>query len=90
LADRSWQRASRKRLAADARRLAGLLERAGWTSPGGTDLFRWVPGAEAAERHRLLAEHGLWTRLFDDPPGLRIGLPGSEAGWARLEGVIAR
>ncbi|KPV39055.1 threonine-phosphate decarboxylase [Thiohalorhabdus denitrificans] len=90
LEDRSWQEASRERLAANARRLGDLLERAGWASPGGTDLFRWVPGTEAAARHRLLAERGLWTRLFQEPAGLRIGLPGSEAGWARLEGVLAR
>ncbi|PKP73142.1 MAG: threonine-phosphate decarboxylase [Alphaproteobacteria bacterium HGW-Alphaproteobacteria-6] len=86
LADRDWWQATVTRLAAEVARLDALAARAGWQLLGGTALFRLyrTPGAEAAQDR--LARARIWTRRFpwsDDL--LRLGLPGNQAEWARLE-----
>ena len=85
LGDRDWAAATAMRLAGDCERIDALATRAGWSLIGGTLLFRSyrVPGAAAAQAR--LARHHIWSRIFpwsDD--WLRLGLPGSEAEWARL------
>lgn len=87
-ADWSWAQATRARLAADARRLDGLLERAGFEVVGGTSLFRLAAAADAPARFERLAQAGVLTRPFrDDPSRLRFGLPPDDA-WARLEAAL--
>lgn len=90
LTDRGWQAVERRRLPENARRLADLLTAGGLAPSGGCALFQWCPAADAAERHESLARQGILARLFDDPPGLRFGLPGSEPAWARLEQALPR
>lgn len=90
LDDVAWQAAARQQLAAASRRLAGLLDRHGLRSGNGTALFQWRPRADAAAIHAALASQGILTRLFDTPAGLRFGLPGDAAAWARLDAALAR
>lgn len=89
LADRAWQRATRARLAQDCARLVALLTRHGLRPAGGTALFQWIPTAQAPGLHVALARHGVLTRLFENPPGLRFGLPGDAAAWQRLDAALA-
>jgi cobalamin biosynthetic protein CobC len=89
LSDRLWQEATRARLPEQAERLAALLRRHGLTPGGGCALFQWAAIPNAAAIHEKLARQGILTRLFTEPASLRFGLPGTEAGWARLEEVLA-
>jgi cobalamin biosynthetic protein CobC len=84
LADSPWQEAVRQRLPENARQLADLLTAAGLTPAGGCALFQWCPGVKAARRQEALARQGILTRRFADPPGLRLGLPGSVSASERL------
>lgn len=90
LQDRAWQTATRHRLAADCRRLAGLLAAHGLPPAAGTALFQWVPHGDAAQIHEALARQGILLRLFTAPTGLRFGLPGTPAHWDRLAAALAR
>lgn len=89
LADRSWQQNTRQRLAHDRQRLGELLDRHGLSPSFGPALFAYHPCTHAAALHEALARRGVLTRLFDDPPALRFGLPGSEADWQRLDRALA-
>jgi len=89
LCDRTWQDAARPRLIAAGRRLADLLARHGLPPSGGSALFQWVETPRAGEIHAALARQGILTRLFEHPASLRFGLPGTEAGWRRLEDALA-
>lgn len=86
--DQAWAQATRARLTAAARRLDGLLERAGFDVVGGTDLFRLAAAADAPARFERQAQAGVLTRPFrDNPSCLRFGLPPNDA-WARLEAAL--
>ncbi|MCP5421096.1 MAG: threonine-phosphate decarboxylase [Gammaproteobacteria bacterium] len=89
LRDRVWQRQTRSRLAEHGQRLATLLASQGIPPAGGCELFQWLAGAAAAQLHEALARQGVLTRRFDNPPGLRLGLPGDESAWARLAAALA-
>jgi histidinol-phosphate/aromatic aminotransferase/cobyric acid decarboxylase-like protein len=89
LEDRYWQETARRQLSASGRLLADLLTVGGLKPTGGCVLFQWCPAADAARRHELLARQGILTRLFDDPPGLRFGLPGSAPASERLERALS-
>lgn len=84
-----WQASTRERLPREAHRLATSLARHGLAPAGGTALFQWVLTPEAESLHVALAEQGILTRHFEHPASLRFGLPGSELGWARLDGALA-
>ena len=84
LYDQTWQIAARAQLMQATQRLAALLSRHGLATSGGTALFQWTQTPHAARLHQYFAQHAILTRLFDEPPSLRFGLPGDEAGWARL------
>lgn len=89
LADEAWQAEARRRLAAQAARLQSVLQEAGLTAAGGCRLFRLAGCNDAAALHRRLARAGIWTRIFDDRPGvLRLGLPADDAGLARLSAAL--
>lgn len=88
LRDVDWQRMQRARIRADGERLAGLLADAGLKPDGGCALFQWVCTDQAASLHDALARRGILTRLFEDPPSLRLGLPGPEADWNRLRQAL--
>lgn len=89
LQDRPWQEAARAQLVRESQRLARLLARHGLAPEGGTALFQWVRTPRAAFLHERLARLGILTRLFTDPPGLRLGLPGEESAWDRLGAALA-
>ena len=89
LRDTLWAVATRDRLARDAVRLDGLMAAAGAALVGGTDLFRLYDTPDAlAWQNRLAARH-IWSRVFPySASWLRLGLPGSPEGWARLEAAL--
>lgn len=88
LADRSWQQAQRRLLPRSAHRLRELLVRCGGTPQGETALFQWLPCEAAPALHEHLARHAILTRLFETPLALRIGLPGDDLAWRRLEQAL--
>lgn len=88
LADTHWQGRTRARLHAAGERLRRLLIAHALPPDGGSPLFQWVKSSCAARLHDALARRAILTRLIDEPPSLRFGLPGTEAGWARLEAAL--
>jgi cobalamin biosynthetic protein CobC len=90
LLDRNWADATRADLARDAVRLDDVAKGAGWRFVGGTSLFRLYETAEAVAAQERLARAKIWSRIFSCEPGwLRLGLPGSEAEWARLAAALS-
>jgi len=67
-----------------------LLGRSDVPVAGGTNLFRYLSFPEAAGLFSALGSSGVLVRHFAERPHvLRIGLPGSEAEWQRLESALA-
>lgn len=90
LADEVWQQATVARLHQDAARLDVLAEAAGWQLLGGTALFRTYETGGAAAEQRRLARAAIWSRRFPySKAWLRLGLPGNEVQWRRLEAALA-
>lgn len=90
LADQGWQAATRQRLTQDAERLDSLASKAGWRLVGGTPLFRTYDTGDANAAQTRLARGRIWSRVFPySESWLRLGLPGSEDGWARLERAMS-
>lgn len=90
LADTGWQKATRKRLAADAARLDALAARAGWQLVGGTPLFRTYQTDNAATAQDRLAQGRVWSRIFPYSRGwVRLGLPGGADDWTQLKAALA-
>lgn len=90
LRDRAWQEEARHRLARESARLSQCLSHHGLQPSGGTTLFQWILTPQARAIHRQLRRQAVLSRLFDDPPSLRLGLPGSEAQWQALEQALGR
>lgn len=89
LADTEWQATTISRLQAGAARLDALAEATGWAVVGGTPLFRTYDTGDAAATHHRLAQAKIWTRAYTERPSwLRIGLPGRDAEWDRLETAL--
>jgi cobalamin biosynthesis protein CobC len=85
LADRRWQKATRRTLRMQARRLDGVLSEAGLEVAGGTSLFRFVQTPDAQAIFQALGQAGIYVRRFDAMlDALRIGLPPDDAAFARL------
>jgi L-threonine-O-3-phosphate decarboxylase len=89
LLDTAWQASARPRLIAAGARLAAMLAGRGLAPTGGSALFQWLITPQAADIHAALARRGILVRRFDAPASLRFGLPGSEAGWRRLDRALA-
>ena len=88
--DRRWIAATRDRLAGDSVRLDRLLARYGVDVVGGTPLFRLLRDARAATLFDGLGRHGIYVRRFPEHANwLRLGLPGDEDGWTRLDCALA-
>ncbi len=80
-----WLDAATARLEGDARRLDGMLERAGLRILGGTRLFRLAEAEGAASLFETLGRAGLLVRRFHDADRrLRFGIPGPPEHWDRL------
>lgn len=89
--DLEWAALTRRRLVAAADRLDGLLGRHGLASSGECPLFRLVTCPEASRLFTALADQGILTRPFDyAPTWLRLGLPGTEEAWARLDAALGQ
>lgn len=89
LADTRWADAARSRLATDAARLDALMQRAGARPVGGTTLFRLYDTVDAGTWQDRLARARIWTRIFPySTRWLRLGLPGQETDWNRLEQAL--
>jgi cobalamin biosynthesis protein CobC len=89
LADNLWQVQARVRLKATSERLAALLAKHGLHPTAGCALFQWCRHDAAPTIHRALARKGILTRLFDEVPSLRFGLPPDEAAFHRLDAALA-
>ncbi len=86
--DIGWAQATRARLAAEAGRLDARALAAGWRPEGGCDLFRLYRTPDAAKAQALLARAHIWSRIFPwHGEWLRLGLPGDEEEWQRLERI---
>jgi cobalamin biosynthetic protein CobC len=90
LADAAWAAATRARLAVDAARVDRIAGAAGWRLVGGTGLFRLYDTGDALAARDRLAAARIWSRAFPWSDGwLRLGLPGPEPEWARLEAALS-
>lgn len=90
LRDQTWAEATRARLTRDAARLDTLMKATGAAVVGGTPLFRLYQTGDAALWQDRLARHRIWTRIFPySRQWIRLGLPGTEADWLRLEAALA-
>jgi cobalamin biosynthesis protein CobC len=86
LRDAAWIAATRARLAADRRRLDGVLGRASLQLLGGTDLFGLFEARDGIDLLDHFARAGILVRGFAAAPRhYRFGLPPDEAAWRRLE-----
>lgn len=85
LADCLWQRQQRNDLMEASLRLEQLLRFYRFPVSGGCHLFKWLIHADAKVWHEELAKKGILSRYFADFDGLRLGLPGHERDWQRLE-----
>lgn len=91
LRDDAWAEATSVRLARDCVRLDEIVRGQGWTLVGGAPLFRLYQTPDALAAQEKLARSHIWSRVFAQrPTWLRLGLPGSEAEWARLAKTLAR
>lgn len=86
LRDEAWAQAERRRLTLDAARLDGLVKR---PLVGGTPLFRLYDVGDAVGFQTRLARAKIWCRVFPySDRWVRLGLPGTPQGWARLQGAV--
>lgn len=90
LRDETWAMRTTERLLAEVPRLDRLVEEAGWTPAGGSALFRLYATPDAGLAQDRLARARIWSRRFPYSQSLlRLGLPGTEAEWQRLEEALA-
>jgi cobalamin biosynthetic protein CobC len=90
LRDTAWIAATRTRLAADRKRLDGMLGRAGLKLLGGTDLFGLFEESGETDLLEHFARAGILVRGFAGASRhYRFGLPADEAAWRRLEAACA-
>ncbi len=88
--DAAWRRAQRARLTQASQRLADLLASCDIEIAGRTAFFVLIQTPERDGLFAHLAQAGVLTRPFAQPPGwLRIGLPGNETDWTRLGDALA-
>ena len=91
LADNKWRQRTLDCLAADAKRLDGLLTAAGLAIIGGTSLYRLAQPRDTGELFNRLGRAGILVRRFaEEPNWLRFGLPGDDIAWRRLTDALAR
>lgn len=89
LQDDAWRKATIDRLKADARRIDALASHLGWKCEGGTALFRLFRTDNAELAKVRLARARIWSRTFHGAPHwLRLGIPGPEHEWRRLEAAL--
>jgi cobalamin biosynthetic protein CobC len=88
LRDHGWQQAAHACLARDGARMRALLANHGIDAHG-TPLFHWWAVPRAEDFHQHMARRAIWVRLFPDAArGIRVGLPGNESAWPRIEQAL--
>ncbi|MEC4722176.1 threonine-phosphate decarboxylase CobD [Noviherbaspirillum sp. CPCC 100848] len=88
LSDKTWQEETLAWLLQSGDRLHRLLAHFD-IEASGTALFQWWPERRPEEFAQHMAAHGIWVRLFPvKARGIRLGLPGNEAGWTRLQDAL--
>ena len=89
LAEAHWRAETIARLTRDAARLDAMASGGGWRLVGGTALFRLYATGDSAAAQARLARARIWSRVFPySASWLRLGLPGPESEWARLEAAL--
>lgn len=90
LSDCQWQAKAASELKEAANRLDRICSKAGLEVVGGTSLFRFIETDNAAGLYEHLGRAGILVRPFDDlPRHIRLGLPGGERDWQRLEVALS-
>jgi cobalamin biosynthetic protein CobC len=88
--DTRWIDAAREAIVDRARRLDAMLRPHG-NVRGDCPLFRLIESEDAPALFERLARAGILTRAFDyDPRWLRVGVPGDDAAFDRLDRALAR
>lgn len=76
LRDTTWAESTRAWIDVAGTRFNAQLAKLGLEVIGDAGLFRLIDHDRARDLHKGLAEHGIWTRVFDEQPNwLRLGLP---------------
>ena len=89
LLDTGWLEQARMTALRAKSRLTALLDRAGLRHTGQASLFILVQTHHAVALWNHLCEHGIVSRIFPERPDtLRLGLPGDEQAWTRLEAAL--
>ncbi|MBX3569497.1 MAG: threonine-phosphate decarboxylase [Rhizobiaceae bacterium] len=89
LEDTAWRDSMLIALAEQAARLDALLSAAGFGPVGGTPLFRYIETADAQALFGALGRRGILVRSFAwSDRALRLGLPGGEDAWQRLDEAL--
>jgi cobalamin biosynthesis protein CobC len=89
LLDTDWHKQACARLNESSARFVKLLGKYGLdASRTHTPLFVWARTAAAPVWQDCLARHGIWTRRFENIPGLRMSLPPDEQAWLRIEDAL--
>lgn len=87
--DIHWIKHTRETLARCAFRLDDILSKGGLQVVGGTSLFRYCFHENATGVYEVLAKNGVLVRPFPERPQyLRVGLPGEEKEWQRLNDLM--
>ncbi len=87
--DTQWQAQQRQRLAQGSARLCALLTDHGLDDAGGTASFRLCSVTDAPGLFTHLCRAGILVRPFAERPDqLRLGIPGTQTDWARLEAAL--
>lgn len=90
LEDDRWANETRDRLRKQVAKLDAVLQAAGFSTVGGTALFRLVRHRHASAYHTALARQQIWCRRFDWADDLlRFGLPPDDAALKRFALALA-
>lgn len=89
LSDAPWRIATSNRLCSDAAKMDRLADAQGWSTIGGTVLFRTYGVADASAVQEKLATARVWSRIFPYAPNwIRLGLPHPDR-WEQTEKALA-
>ncbi|MCW9053116.1 MAG: threonine-phosphate decarboxylase CobD [Motiliproteus sp.] len=89
LEDQSWQQLNRAQLRTNGQRLQQLLLQQLSLKSAGSSLFQTVKIHQPKLLFEALAQQGILTRCFPQSGLLRLGLPGNESQWLRLQQELA-
>ncbi|GLX88189.1 threonine-phosphate decarboxylase [Pseudomonas fragi] len=78
----------RERSEQASERLVALLSQYGLPPLGGCALFQWLITPHAERLYDFMARRGILLRLFPHNSSVRLGLPGEEADWLKLEHAL--